>query len=230
MQKISHTNISEKAVLSIKEYIVENNMSSGDQLPSEVVLGETLGISRASLREAMKTLEGSGIIETLHGKGRYIRSFNYEQMINSLTYNLKVHYKDFKEVLQVRIGLEAYFLPRVIGKLGADDFAELEALLVLLEQQIGEGRDDSELVETHTLFHQRLYKVFDNQLLNSLISMFATFQRMLSEMNRVKTSDNETFLQKHKDLLESLRGEDEAKVIMCLKDHFSDFEFYEMFF
>ena len=111
-----------------------------------------------------------------------------------------------------------------------DDFAELEALLVLLEQQIGEGRDDSELVETHTLFHQRLYKVFDNQLLNSLISMFATFQRMLSEMNRVKTSDNETFLQKHKDLLESLRGEDEAKVITCLKDHFSDFEFYEMFF
>lgn len=230
MQKINHTNISETAVLSIKEYIVDNNMTTGDQLPSEVVLGETLGISRASLREAMKTLEGIGIIETIHGKGRYIRSFNYDQMIDSLTYNLQVHYKDFKEVLQVRIGLEAYFLPRVIGKLQAEDFEELEALLVLLEKQIREGRDDSELVETHTLFHQRLYKVFDNALLNSLISMFATFQRMLSEMNRVMTSDNEAFLQKHKDLLESLRGEDEEKVLSCLKDHFSDFEFYEMFF
>ncbi len=230
MQKINHTNISETAVMSIRQFIVDSNMTSGDQLPSEVVLGETLGISRASLREAMKSLEGSGIIETIHGKGRFLRSFNYEQMINSLTYNLQVHYKDFKEVLQVRIGLEAYFLPRVIGKLKAEDFEELEALLDVLENQISEGRDDSELVETHTLFHQRLYKVFDNQLLNSLISMFATFQRMLSEMNRVKTSDNDTFLQKHKDLLESLKGEDEGQVLSCLIDHFSDFESYEMFF
>ncbi|MDT4763348.1 FCD domain-containing protein [Sphaerochaeta sp. PS] len=230
MQKITHANISDTAVESIKQYIVDNNLTSGDQLPSEVILGESLGISRASLREAMKTLEGSGIIETMHGKGRFIRSFNYDQMIDSLTYNLRVHYKDFKEVLQVRIGLEAYFLPRVVGKLTDKDFAELEALLTVLEQQIKEGREDSELVETHTLFHQRLYKVFDNQLLNSLISMFATFQRMLSEMNRVKTSDNETFLQQHKDLLESLKGEDEDKVLQCLKEHFSDFECYEMFF
>ncbi len=230
MRKIRHPNIPAAAVVSIKKYIVDKNLTTGDQLPSEALLAETLGISRASLREAMKTLEGSGIIETVHGKGRFIRSFNYEQMLNNLTYNLNVHYKNFKEVLQVRIGLEAYFLPRVIGRLGPEDFEELEALLAVLEKQMHEGQDRSGMVDTHSLFHQRLYKVFDNELLNSLIAMFASFHRMLSEMNRVKISDNETFLQKHKDLLESLRGEDEEEVLSCLKDHFSDFEFYEMFF
>lgn len=220
---INHDNVSDTVVQALKDYILENNLESGDKLPTENELSSALGISRPSIREAMKTLEGCGIIKTIHGKGRYIRDFNYDQMLDNLSYNLYVHFKDFLEVVQVRLGLETYFLPIAAERMNKEDIDRLERILLMLEREIDEGKTNSELVETHTLFHKTLYHSIDNKLLDSLISMFATFQRMMSDMNQYRTSNNDVFLQKHKELLDAIKSKDSKKIVSSLADHFTDF-------
>lgn len=222
--QITHNSLSNSIIHRIKQYIIDNELKSGDQLPSELVLCTKLGISRASIREALKVLEGSGIIQTIHGKGRFIREFNYDQMLDNLTYSIRVHFHDFREVVQVRMGLEAYFLPKAMYVLKEEDYESLADIFNEMEKRIKENKDELDLVEIHTMFHQRLYQAFDNKLLNSLISVFASFQRVLSVTNFARTSDKEQFLKKHWEILEALRHNNADAVSNCLKTHFSDYE------
>jgi GntR family transcriptional repressor for pyruvate dehydrogenase complex len=226
MGQIQHDSISDVVVGMLRKYILENKLTSGDKLPTETRLSEVLGVSRASIREAMKILEGYGVISTIHGKGRFIRDFNYDQMLDNLSYNLHVHFNDFYEIVQVRKGLETYFLPRAAQLMNEADFEDLENLLQKMEQESNAGLSDSDLVSTHTQFHNRLYKSIQNKLLDSLISMFATFQRILTASQHYKKQDNKEFLCKHRNLLLALKSKDIENITNCLQEHFSDFESY----
>jgi len=61
MGQIQHDSISDVVVGMLRKYILENKLTSGDKLPTETRLSEVLGVSRASIREAMKILEGYGV-------------------------------------------------------------------------------------------------------------------------------------------------------------------------
>ena len=215
-----HDSVSEIIVAMLRKYILDNEMTTGDKLPSETELSNALHISRASIREGMKSLESMGIIRTLHGKGRYIRDFNYDQMIESMTYNLQVHFKDFMEVVQVRSVLESYFLLEAYKQMTEEDFAELDGLVDQMEEDVRKGVSYSELAQTHTAFHKSLYRHINNRLLDSLISMFATFQRLYSS----RRHDNEKLIKDHRDLVEALRKGDEERIRENLRTHFSDFK------
>ena len=212
--------VSEIIVAMLRKYILDNEMTTGDKLPSETELSNTLHISRASIREGMKSMESMGIIRTIHGKGRYIRDFNYDQMIESMTYNLQVHFKDFQEVVQVRSVLESYFLLEAYKQMTDEDFTELNSLVDQMEEDAKKGVSYSELAQTHTAFHKSLYRHINNRLLDSLISMFATFQRLYT----IQRQDNEKFIRDHRNLVDSLRTRDENGIKENLRTHFSDFE------
>lgn len=203
----------------IKHYILENNLSTGDKLPTESFLSNTFHVSRASIREAMKYLESLGIIESIQGKGRFIREFNYDQLLESFSYNLKIHFKDFYEVVQVRQGLEFYFLPTAMKSMSDEDITELESIADEMEKKIEEGVSYNELAEVHAYFHKTLYKRIDNKLLNSLISMFVVFQKLQSKS---KHSDAK-FIADHRNLIECLKTKDTDRLKVNLKDHFKDF-------
>ena len=167
----------------------------------------------------MKTLESSGIIESIQGKGRFIRDFNYDQMLETFSYNLKVHFNDFMQVVQVRKGLEFYFLPIAMNKMEKADIDELDEIITEMEKQINEGCSYNELTEVHALFHKTLYKRMNNKLLDSLISMFTVFQKMQSKT----LETNLDFIQEHKKLLECLKTKDIDRMRVALEDHFHDF-------
>jgi GntR family transcriptional regulator len=62
----------ERASRAVAAMISDGGLRPGARLPSEADLGPRLGVSRATLREAMKLLEQDGLIQTRHGSGRYV--------------------------------------------------------------------------------------------------------------------------------------------------------------
>ena len=64
----------------IQNYISENGLTQGDKLPSQEQLIAMMGVSRTSLREAVKTLEAKGILTVLNGKGIYIADNHREAL------------------------------------------------------------------------------------------------------------------------------------------------------
>ena len=68
-------------VQQLRDIIESGHIQPGDKLPSERVLCEQLGVSRASLREALRSLELLGLIQSKHGGGNYLTEVNNNQLV-----------------------------------------------------------------------------------------------------------------------------------------------------
>ena len=72
-------------VKQLRELIVDQRIQPGDKLPSERVLCEKLNVSRSSVREALRSLELLGLIETKHGGGTFLADVGGHQLIEILS-------------------------------------------------------------------------------------------------------------------------------------------------
>lgn len=205
----------------IKEYILVNNLNYGDKLPTETKLADEFGVSRASIREALRTLEGFGIIESIQGKGSFVKEFDLNKTVETFSYSLQVHFKDFTEVVMVRQGLEFYFLPLAMKNMDEKDLEELERIIDEMEEKINNGSSYNDIVDIHAFFHKSLYKKINNKILDSLISIFSIFQKIKCKDRK----ENNEFIKVHRDLVSSLRTKDEDRLRVNLKDHYNDFAF-----
>lgn len=205
----------------IKEYILKNNLSCGDKLPTETKLADEFGVSRASIREALRNLEGFGIIESIQGKGSYVKEFDFDKIVETFSYSLQIHFKDFTDVVMVRKGLEFYFLPIAMKSMDEADFLELERIIDEMEEKTNNGSSYNDIVDIHALFHKTLYKKINNKILDSLISIFSIFQKMKCKDRK----ENNEFIKVHRDLVSCLRTKDEDRLRVNLKDHYDDFAF-----
>lgn len=68
-------------VKQLRDIIAQDNIQPGDKLPSERVLSEKLQVGRSSVREALRSLELLGLIETKHGGGTYLGSVQQHQLV-----------------------------------------------------------------------------------------------------------------------------------------------------
>lgn len=113
----------------IKQYITDNRLGSGDLLPPEGQLAADLGVSRGSVREAVKALESLGIVEVRHGDGVRVRAFNFDSTFDLLSYGLIFDPTRITEILQIRIWLEVAAVVDAINLISAEALAEITALL-----------------------------------------------------------------------------------------------------
>ena len=74
LRKIQKVVVHDAIIESVLSYIRENRLAPGTRIPSERALSATLTVSRASVREALRTLESAGVLEIRHGGGAFFRS------------------------------------------------------------------------------------------------------------------------------------------------------------
>ena len=74
--------VRKKVFDGILNYISENSLIPGSKLPSEGELAEILNVSRTSLREGIRMLEGAGFITTKHGDGMYVTEYDGSMLID----------------------------------------------------------------------------------------------------------------------------------------------------
>ena len=222
LKKIKTGNLTTTVQEQIKTYIAESGLKPGSILPTEKVLEEQLGISRTSIREALRSLEALGIVETRHGVGRFLREFNFDAILDSLSFNIQVNVKDFRQMINVRIALESTFLKWVTPEMTDDDIQDLYEILYRMENEVQHDLADEDLIRVHTEFHLKLYEKAQNELLDHLIRLFATMQRTLTFFRKYRTSDKAEFIDLHRSLIVALETRDIPLVEKTLVDHFKD--------
>lgn len=107
LQQIKKIIVHDAIIESVMEYIKANNLALGDRIPSERFLAEALKVSRGSVREALKALESSGVLEIRHGGGTYLRSLSsavYYQYTSDHRENLEM----LQSLVQVRQAIEEW--------------------------------------------------------------------------------------------------------------------------
>lgn len=161
------------AVSAIKNYIVENRLRPGDPLPTETHLQEILGVSRSSVREALRTLQSLDIVEIAHGRGMTVGALSFAPMVEAVVFRARLNAEDdlatLREVVAVRESLDLTLGPELIEHYRGSDLPELRQLVEDMRAQVafGETFQDSDCA-----FHTQLLSATSNTLLQQLSMAF----------------------------------------------------------
>ena len=205
----------------IKRLIIDRRLPSGAPLPTETELMELLGVSRNSVREALKALQAMGIVEIRHGFGTYVGPMSMAPMIEGLIFRTVAgHYRgedNLLQLLELREAVETGLIARLAGRIPANDLETLDAIVRRMEAEAAEGAVHA---ETDRAFHAALYGSLDNTLLSEVLEAFwDAFHRVRTDLVDVPTDPQETLAQ-HRRILESVRSGDALRAEEAIRDHF----------
>jgi GntR family transcriptional repressor for pyruvate dehydrogenase complex len=158
--------LTDGAIDKIKEMILSGALGPGDRLPKEADLAERLGLSRNSLREAVKALSLIRVLDVRQGDGTYVTSLDSNLLLESLSFVVDFHRDDtVLEFLEVRRILEPAATALAAERMVA---GQVEALRRVLT---GLGPDPSieALVANDLEFHRQIAAGSGNTALCSLI-------------------------------------------------------------
>lgn len=162
--KIKRTSLQSEIIRYIQDYIEESNLKVGDRLPSQEQLIEMMGVSRTSLREAIKTLEARDVVKVRNGKGIYV-SAQQESALLSLI-NFTKEKERILDTLEVRKILEREILRMVIHKATDEELKELGEITSILMDKFHKGEQQT---AEDKKFHYTIYRLSHNQVMYQLI-------------------------------------------------------------
>lgn len=198
--------VTDDAVEKLRSMILEGTLRPGDRLPKEADLAAKLGLSRNSLREAVRALSMVHILDVRQGDGTYVSSLAADSLVEALSFILEFHQDaSVLEILDVRRVLEPAVCARAARWATDDDIARLEEILA---KSTPESPVD-DLVEADLEFHRTIAQSCGNPLLASLNdSLSGPTQRARIWRGMTQQGALERTLQEHAAIFDAIRRRD----------------------
>ena len=223
MNKLTATNkqkVYEIIFQKIEHDIVSGNLKMGERLPSERELAAQYGVSRTSIREALRLLELNNLIEIRQGDGTFVKT-NAQQTFQNQLSNvvLNTDQTTLYEMLETRLILESQCATLAALRATGKDLENIARTLEMMK-----NTNDEEIgIQADLDFHMAIAKATNNNVLAQLIASFAPHMRNTIEVTRKhrlsSTANITRTFEEHKAIYIAIsRGESEqAKTLM--EDH-----------
>ncbi len=164
----------ETAFHGIRQMIATGRLQAEQKFPPEPELCDELGVSRGSLREALRMLSALGVVESRHGSGTYVSQLRAEDIIGSMSLTV--------ELLPLSSLLDMYELRRILESHAAAQAAakltpELGQTLSDLADAMEAETDNFEITRLDHKFHSTILEAADNPTLAALVDVFRSRSR-----------------------------------------------------
>src|SRR5699024_8707465 len=147
------------AVARIQDLILAEGLAPGDPMPTEGALCEQLGISRSSVREAMRTLASLDIVEVRHGHGTFVGQLSLSPLVDGLLFRARLNdgndLRALREVVEVRIALDLSVAEQLVGHYRGTTNPELTGLVDEMRRLASQGEA---FANADTAFHETCWR------------------------------------------------------------------------
>ena len=223
LRKVRPTKVSAEVAQQLVELIRNHVFPVGSRLPPEKELAERMGVSRASVREALAALEAVGLVESQPGKGNFVRNVPtnaglFEPLI------LLESEAGVQEIIEARKALEPPAAALAAEKRTDDDLERLETVHAAMVHHAGEGHFERYFAYDKA-FHQALVEATQNRLLvRVILPLLETMdQHVYREFTRnYYIKDPKTFqrvLSVHAEILQAVAEQDPARAKRKMLSH-----------
>lgn len=203
--------------LALKEFITTSDLKPGDPLPAESELARQLGVSRNSVREAVKSLETVGVLETRRGSGVFVGTFSFDPLLEALPYALMVDTNDLTDLLDVRGALEDAMVARAIAAQTTEQLEKLRHVLAAMRERAEAG---DPIHREDRAFHRTLFEPIGNRVLLRLIDVFwESFHRAAIHVDLGNEQPLATW-QDHARIVEAFEARDADGMRRTLDQHY----------
>lgn len=221
---IVKTNITHQVIAYLKENIENMSWKAGTKIPSENMLTEILGVSRASVRVAIQQFIAIGVLESVHGKGTFVKTNDMNAFVNNV--NSSVTHddcKDINKVLEFRKIVEPECCYLAAKRASEENIENMRQYLELMRQSA--GRDTETFVRVDMQFHIELCKASGNPLiLKCLSEVFDQTVMNHKQINQVFGSSDSIYY--HTLLLRAMEEKDEKAARKLMVKHLEVYSHY----
>ena len=192
------TRIYEKVVEKLKESISKGEILPGDPLPSERQLMDDFGVSRSSLREAFRVMELLGLIESVPGKGRFVR---HPKPPAEDEKNIRLEDSAVLELMEARRILDPAIAAESAMRATSSDLTRLLRVLTSTEKRLG---DPNQRAQSDFDFHLALAEATHNFVFVNITRM--NFDLIMATHDKIYNllEDKDAFLLEHRSMYEAI--------------------------
>lgn len=223
--RLSRRKLSDQVVDRIKLWLMSKNIKPGDRLPQEKELMDLLGVSRGTIREALKALEVQGLVSVATGRsgGAVVAEVSYQTAAGLLGNYFYFQRLQAAEIYDLRQLIEPEMAVTVVDRLTEADLLRLEKLIESCanvdDTPESRRRQRLEELEFHNVLAARspnpLYS-FTCRFINKVLADQVVFKRMYVERQLKIDQENHVA---HSELLEAYRARDPDRVHRAMSRH-----------
>ena len=193
-----------RIVSQIEGLLERGELRPGDQLPPERQLAEQLQVSRASVREALRSLELLGIVETRAGGGTFVRAATSDAVSRPLT-SLITRGHGLEQIIEVRGLIEPAIAARAAERISSEELAELREIF---DRQAAKVKAAEPYAEEDTRFHELIGQAARNELLVTMLAVIWDVLRASREQWLQTNTRAHASVEAHRRILEALEAHD----------------------
>ncbi len=221
LEPVRKTKVYAEAAAQIQRLIADGRLKPGDKLPPERELAEVFGVSRTSVRDAIRVLETQGLVEPRHGEGTVVRQISIDAIVSPLadalaaTKDLTADLFDMRKMLEPPLARAAAF------RATAEDVRALEEIVA---RQTGRVRAGEIAIEEDSAFHYRIATAAKNQVVLRTIDVLMDLLRESRVRSLQGPGRAEKSLDGHRRILAAIRRRDPNGAAEEMRIHIEEIE------
>jgi GntR family transcriptional repressor for pyruvate dehydrogenase complex len=210
---MNRSKLYEQVLERIRAHVAEKDLTAGDRLPSERDLADRLGVSRASVKQALVVLEVQGLIDIRHGGGTYLTTNRLEA---APVEELVERRRRLPEVLEAREALETKLAELAAQRRTKEDLDAIEDALAYMNAEIKRGEPG---IEGDRRFHEAVTAAARSDLLAEFMrSIAAQIAESRNESLRQPGRPSRSLTQHHR-IAEAIRMSDPKAAAAAMRRH-----------
>lgn len=212
--KINSTSVVEQTINFLTDAIIRRELKPGSKIPTEIELSEKLGVSRNTVREAIKTLIFMGVLEIRRPEGTFVRSGFTESLIDPMVYGIILNQDDsYDSLMELREMTEVGVMRLVMEKASDEEIEKLREPLSALEAACRAEKPDLDTVfNADNEFHEAINELGGNQMvikISNIVRMLTHAMRYESVDVMIRKGETATLYEVHEKIFNILKNRDE---------------------
>lgn len=214
--RLMRTRLYEQVAGQISAWISDNGLTAGDKLPPERELAQRLGVSRATLSQALVALEVVGVVEVRHGDGTVVTERQGMQQATRIVEAIRSHADRLPEVIETRDALETKIASLAAVRRTDEDLARIDDALAAMEADIAAGGRG---VEGDERFHGAVMAASHSLLLARLMGEIGDLIRETRIESLGQPGRPQDSLAGHRAIAEAIRAGDPQAASEAMHAH-----------
>jgi GntR family transcriptional repressor for pyruvate dehydrogenase complex len=225
IQTISRTRLSDTVKQRLTQLILDQALKPGDELPSEGDLAERFGVSKPTVREALRALAAVGVVEIAQGKRAIVRHPSSEPLEGFLRFAISYSEQGLREVVELRRKLETETAVLAAERATAEQLAKMETAVAKMRDAIGtiEPWVDADL-ELHLALARGAQNSLMFYLMEALGGVFRESMRIL-HLQRGPQGIEATW-SRHQRIVEAVKSRDPQAVRRAMDAHYDAMDLF----
>lgn len=198
------------------ERLILKKLQPGDKLPSERELVETLGVSRSSIRDAIRSLELMGMVEPRQGAGTIVRELSSESLANPLANALRRKEELIGELLDFRKMLEPQLAARAAAHVSSSQISAMEEILNRQEAKLHAGENT---IAEDSEFHYAIALASGNSIVLKVLDTLMDLLRDSRQRSLQVEGRPQKSLAAHRRILAAIKRRDAGAAEAAMRHH-----------